>query len=216
MFEPKRRPSGSEGMITESLPLAANQAVSKGMPLTPVNGYLTVATNATTTKLYIAAESKITGAAVSKIEVYAPDDIIYEVPYKGTVKQAPVAADMFTTMDMDADGLHIQLDAQAVPKNQFVVLGMSLTQRVLYVMKNPGIGAVAQATIASTGITDATAIGKTILTAEDAAAVVTAISAELPQSAAQADSVAADAAGIVTDFNSLLAKLRTAGLLATE
>lgn len=35
------------------------------------------------------------------------------------------------------------------------------------------------------------------------------------QSAAQADSVASDAAGVVTDFNALLAKLRTAGILAT-
>lgn len=34
------------------------------------------------------------------------------------------------------------------------------------------------------------------------------------QSAAQADSTATDAAGVVTDFNTLLAKLRTAGLLA--
>ncbi len=31
----------------------------------------------------------------------------------------------------------------------------------------------------------------------------------------QADSVAADVAGVVTDFNALLAKLRTAGILAT-
>lgn len=35
------------------------------------------------------------------------------------------------------------------------------------------------------------------------------------QMPAQADSVAADAAGLVNDFNSLLAKLRAAGLMAT-
>ena len=35
------------------------------------------------------------------------------------------------------------------------------------------------------------------------------------QGAAQADSVAADAAELVTDFNALLAKLRTAGVIAT-
>lgn len=34
------------------------------------------------------------------------------------------------------------------------------------------------------------------------------------QAAAQANSTATDVAGIVTDFNALLAKLRTAGLLA--
>lgn len=34
------------------------------------------------------------------------------------------------------------------------------------------------------------------------------------QAAAQANSTATDAAGIVTDFNALLAKLRTAGILA--
>jgi hypothetical protein len=35
-------------------------------------------------------------------------------------------------------------------------------------------------------------------------------------SASQADSVATDAAGLVTDFNALLAKLRTAGILEPE
>lgn len=40
-------------------------------------------------------------------------------------------------------------------------------------------------------------------------------SLELTQSAAQADSTASDVAGIVADFNSLLAKLRTAKLIAT-
>lgn len=40
-------------------------------------------------------------------------------------------------------------------------------------------------------------------------------SLELTQSAAQADSTAADVATIVADFNSLLAKLRTAKLIAT-
>lgn len=33
---------------------------------------------------------------------------------------------------------------------------------------------------------------------------------------AQADSTATDAAGVVTDFNALLAKLRTAGILKTS
>ncbi len=36
------------------------------------------------------------------------------------------------------------------------------------------------------------------------------------QAAAQADSVALDVAGIVTDFNTLLAKLRAAGLMASS
>ncbi|EAS8902425.1 TPA: head fiber protein [Salmonella enterica subsp. enterica serovar Korkeasaari] len=35
------------------------------------------------------------------------------------------------------------------------------------------------------------------------------------QAAAQADSVATDVAGLVTDFNALLAKLRAAGVLAS-
>lgn len=39
--------------------------------------------------------------------------------------------------------------------------------------------------------------------------------ASLPKAAAQADSTATDVAGIVADFNSLLAKLRTAGIIAT-
>lgn len=38
----------------------------------------------------------------------------------------------------------------------------------------------------------------------------------LKQAAAQADSNAADVAGIVSDFNSLLAKLRAAGLMASS
>lgn len=36
------------------------------------------------------------------------------------------------------------------------------------------------------------------------------------QAAAQPDSTATDVAGLVTDFNSLLAKLRAAGLMAAE
>jgi hypothetical protein len=36
------------------------------------------------------------------------------------------------------------------------------------------------------------------------------------KAASQADSVAEDAAGLVTDFNALLAKLRTAGILSAE
>lgn len=35
------------------------------------------------------------------------------------------------------------------------------------------------------------------------------------QAAAQANTAAADVAGLVTDINALLAKLRTAGILAT-
>ena len=37
-----------------------------------------------------------------------------------------------------------------------------------------------------------------------------------PVAATQADSTAVDAAGLVTDFNALLAKLKAAGLMATE
>lgn len=39
--------------------------------------------------------------------------------------------------------------------------------------------------------------------------------AEIAQAAAQADSTASDVAGIVSDFNALLAKLRAAGLLGS-
>lgn len=46
-------------------------------------------------------------------------------------------------------------------------------------------------------------------------AATTSVRGGVLQSAAQADSVATDAPGIVTDFNALLAKLRTAGLLST-
>ncbi len=39
---------------------------------------------------------------------------------------------------------------------------------------------------------------------------------ELKPAATQADSVASDTAGLVSDFNSLLAKLKTAGLMESE
>ncbi|MGX1958438.1 head fiber protein [Serratia proteamaculans] len=83
--------------------------------------------------------------------------------------------------------------------------------------------------ITSSQITDATTVGKAVLTATDAAAARTAIGAGAPYTLpaattsvnggvkkmpAQADSTATDAAGAVTDFNALLAKLRTAGLLS--
>lgn len=38
----------------------------------------------------------------------------------------------------------------------------------------------------------------------------------LPAAANQADSTATDAAGLVTDFNALLAKLKAAGLMAAD
>lgn len=42
----------------------------------------------------------------------------------------------------------------------------------------------------------------------------TTVAGSVKQAAAQANSVATDAPGLVTDFNALLAKLRTAGILA--
>lgn len=94
--------------------------------------------------------------------------------------------------------------------------------------------------ITSSQITDATTVGKAVLTAADAAAARTAIGAGtsslvigttsttamagnaaattsviggVKKMAAQADSTATDVAGLVTDFNALLAKARTAGLI---
>lgn len=46
------------------------------------------------------------------------------------------------------------------------------------------------------------------------AAATTAVAGSVKQAAAQANSTATDVAGLVTDFNALLAKLRTAGILA--
>ena len=46
--------------------------------------------------------------------------------------------------------------------------------------------------------------------------IATAIAAAIPQSEAVADSVATTAEGLVTDFNALLAKLRTAGIIAAS
>lgn len=39
---------------------------------------------------------------------------------------------------------------------------------------------------------------------------------EIPTAANQVDSIATDAAGLVTDFNALLAKLKAAGLMAAD
>jgi hypothetical protein len=39
---------------------------------------------------------------------------------------------------------------------------------------------------------------------------------EIPVAANQADSIATDAAGLVTDFNALLAKLKAAGLMTAD
>lgn len=65
----------------------------------------------------------------------------------------------------------------------------------------------------------ATAAGSTLLTAADDAAQRTALGLGAAyaanKAAAHADSTAVDVAGIVADYNGLLAKLRTAGLLAT-
>lgn len=106
-------------------------------------------------------------------------------------------------------------------------------------------------TVTASQISDSTATGRSVLTAANAAAALTAVGGLAPngsganltalnatqlttgtvpvarlanattsargvvlQAAAQANSTATDAAGIVTDFNALLAKLRTAGVLA--
>ncbi|MEK5378085.1 head fiber protein [Paenibacillus sp. FSL P2-0173] len=76
-------------------------------------------------------------------------------------------------------------------------------------------------------ISGATALGKQLMAVADAAAARSAIGAGTPvsaatttangtvkQAAAQANSAATDVAGLVADFNSLLGKLRTAGIIA--
>jgi len=47
-------------------------------------------------------------------------------------------------------------------------------------------------------------------------AATTSTAGVVKQAAVQADSVATDAAGLVTDFNALLAKLKAAGLMASS
>lgn len=73
-------------------------------------------------------------------------------------------------------------------------------------------------------ITDASVIGKAVLTATDAAAVRTAIGtiAATPETAGivkqvavTADFAGADAAAVVVELNAFLAALRTAGIVAT-
>lgn len=82
--------------------------------------------------------------------------------------------------------------------------------------------------VTSSQITDATTVGKAVLTAADAATARTAIGAGTPYTlpaattsvnggvkkmAAQVDSTATDVAGLLADFNAILAKARTAGLM---
>lgn len=97
---------------------------------------------------------------------------------------------------------------------------------VQYLEENSGGGS---STVTAADITDATAVGRSVLKATDAATARTALGAGTPytlpaattaanggvkKAVAQTDSVATDAAGLVTDFNALLAKLRTAGILS--
>ncbi|MNM10429.1 Head fiber protein [compost metagenome] len=91
------------------------------------------------------------------------------------------------------------------------------------------LGGGGSGSVTAADISDATTVGRNVLKAADAAAARTAIGAGTPytlpaattavaggikKAVAQADSVATDAAGLVTDFNTLLAKLRTAGILS--
>lgn len=62
---------------------------------------------------------------------------------------------------------------------------------------------------------DVSATGRALLGADNAAAARTVIGAPA-KAAAQADSTAADAAALTTDFNALLAKLRASGALAEQ
>ncbi|WP_205287712.1 head fiber protein [Luteibacter yeojuensis] len=86
------------------------------------------------------------------------------------------------------------------------------------------VAAVTAGEVSSDTITDATETGISLLTAVDAAAARTAIgvvdattetAGVVLQAEAQADSTAADVAGLKTDFNALLAKLQAAGLMAS-
>jgi len=61
---------------------------------------------------------------------------------------------------------------------------------------------------------DRTVIGGTLEIAEGGQVI--GLSSDFSPAAYQADSTASDVAGIVTDFNALLAKLRAAGLMAAE
>lgn len=106
-------------------------------------------------------------------------------------------------------------------------------------------------TVTASQISDSTAVGRSVLTAANAAAALSAVGGLSPtgsgagltalnatqlttgtvpvarlanattsargvvlQAAAQANTAASDVAGLVTDFNALLAKLRTSGALA--
>lgn len=51
--------------------------------------------------------------------------------------------------------------------------------------------------------------------ADNVPTATTTVAGTVLRAAAQVNSAAADTAGIVTDFNALLAKLRTAGILTT-
>ncbi|UFK09585.1 hypothetical protein [Xanthomonas phage DES1] len=118
------------------------------------------------------------------------------------------------------------------------LFGFNTTQKnslMDYIEENAGSGT----TVTAAGITDSTATGRSLITATDAAAARTTIGsnsaanltagtvapARLPnattsargvvlQAAARADSTATDVAGVNTVLNDLLAKLRTAGILA--
>ena len=59
-----------------------------------------------------------------------------------------------------------------------------------------------------------TVIGGTLEIAEGGQ--VTGLPSAFTPAAFQANSIAADVAGLVTDFNALLAKLKTAGIMAGE
>lgn len=132
-----------------------------------------------------------------------------------------------------------------------------LTGRMLYIADDQGNpvpvgptnkipleGGGGSSTVTSSSITDATTIGKAVLTAASTAAARTAIGAGtsnlvvgtnasdakagnwtppvattaaagiVKMAATQANSTATDVAGLVTDLNALLAKLKAAGIMA--
>lgn len=117
----------------------------------------------------------------------------------------------------------VALRLNSLPSDQ----GRALTQ--LFAELIDDVAAVAEGeggAITSSQISDASATGKAVLTAASATAARTAIGAAgtsaatttvaglVKQAATQANSTAADVAGVVSDFNGLLAKLKAAGLMA--
>lgn len=142
-----------------------------------------------------------------------------------------VDADGYLVHAADSAGLTVVGMAEETKDNSDGAdgaLACLVRRKRAFLMENSATNAVTQAmvgrcvyvedsvTVCSSAATNDVVAGKCLAVGSDGVLVEIPATLPAPQAATQADSEASTVAGVVTDFNALLAKLQAAGIMASE